>query len=222
MLVFRQFLEVAYQRYLTAGDRYTATHTALAKYFSGEFHKLYGKERAIPAQPVAYSREALNLRKLELLPTSLMEAGDFEELRNVFGELNFIQTKCMAGLGYDMMAECTLGYHYAIEKTAKDDVTEDLSEILHYLRSEVHILSKDPILTFQQAVNYPEESCIGQAAVRKQLEWEKQSGEEEEILPQPDGWVEWTNKPKVPEPFLFELAGHSKDVLTTCFSRDNT
>lgn len=197
-----------------------ATHTALAKYFSGEYHKLHGKDRAIPAQPVAYSRKALNIRKLELLPFSLMEAGDFDELRNIFGELDFIQAKCMAGLGYDMMAECTLSYHYALEKTAKEDTRQDLNEILQYLRSEVHILAKNPILTFQQAVNYPQTSCIGQAAVRKQLAWE-QHGDEEEILPQPDGWVEWSNKPNVPEPFLFELEGHSKDVLTTCFSRDD-
>lgn len=148
-----------------------------------------------------------------------MEAHDFDELRNVFGDLDFIQAKCSAGLGYDMMAECTQGYHYALEKRAKEDTTQDLNDILQYLRSEVHILAKTPILTFQQAANYPQTSCIGRASVRKQEEWEQL--DKEEVLPQPDGWVEWTNKPNVPEPFLFELDGHSKGVLTTCFSRDD-
>jgi len=146
-----------------------------------------------------------------------MEASDFDELRNCLGNLDFIQAKCMAGLGYDMMAESTLGYHYALEKVTQEKTRKDLGDILQFLRSEVHILVKIPILTFQQAANYPQSSWIGRAAARTQREWKSVN----KVLPQPQGWVEWTNKPDVPEAFLFELDGHSKGVLSTCFSRDD-
>ncbi|KXJ19576.1 NACHT domain- and WD repeat-containing protein 1 [Exaiptasia diaphana] len=216
-LYHRQFIEVAAARYLH-GEQYKATHTAIAKYFSGHYYNIYGKDRVIPDQPVAYSHKALNLRKLGVLPHSLMEASDFDELRNCLGDLDFIQAKCMAGLGYDMMSECSLGYQYALENNANEKTTQDLSDILQFLRSEVHILAKLPLLTFQQAVNSPQSSWICGAAVRKQSEWNKGS---QNVLPQPEGWVEWTNKPNVTEAFLFELGGHSKGVLSTCFSRDD-
>jgi len=37
----------------------------------------------------------------------------------------------------------------------------------------------------------------------------------------PERWMEWINKPQVPEAFELELSGHSKSVLSTCFARDN-
>lgn len=148
-----------------------------------------------------------------------MEARDFEQFRRWLGDLEFIQAKCMAGLGYDTMAECTLGYQYALEEDLSQDIQNDLDDILGFLRSEVHILSKNPILTFQQAVNYPKTSWIGRAAKAMQKGFGDSS--ENGVIPRPDGWVEWMNKPEVSEAFEFELDGHSKGVLSTCFSRDN-
>ena len=149
-----------------------------------------------------------------------MEARDFEQFRRWLGDLEFIQAKCMAGLGYDTMAECTMGYQYALEeKDVSQDIKNDLDDILGFLRSEVHILSKTPILTFQQAVNYPKTSWIGRAAEAKQKGLVESS--EKSVIPRPDGWVEWINKPEMSEAFEFELDGHSKGVLATCFSRDN-
>lgn len=40
-------------------------------------------------------------------------------------------------------------------------------------------------------------------------------------VPNPKGWVEWLNKPKVPEAFELELGGHSKSILSICFAKDN-
>jgi hypothetical protein len=217
-LIFRQFSEAAVKRYLS-DENYKSTYQSLAKYYSGQYHSQYGKDRAIPSQPIAYSSEALNIRKLELLPRSLMEARDFEQLRRWLGDLEFLQAKCMAGLGYEMMAECTLGFQYALEEEdTNEEIKNDLDDILGFLRSEVHILSKTPILTFQQAVNYPKTSWIGRAAEAMQ---KRLSESAKSVLPRPDGWVEWINKPEVSEAFEFELDGHSKEALSTCFSRDN-
>ena len=147
-----------------------------------------------------------------------MEANDFEGFRSCLGDFDFVQAKCMAGLGYDMMAECTLGYHYALETNTTEKTRKDLGDILQFLRSEVHILAKNPILTLQQAANYPQSSWVGRAADGALRDWEQSVSK---VLPQPQGWVKWINKPNVPEAFLFELDGHSKGVLSTCFSRDD-
>ena len=40
-------------------------------------------------------------------------------------------------------------------------------------------------------------------------------------IPAPDMWVEWINKPDVPEAFELELSGHSKSVLSACFAKDS-
>ena len=40
-------------------------------------------------------------------------------------------------------------------------------------------------------------------------------------IPAPEGWVEWMNRPQVPEAFELELSGHSQSVLSTCFAKDN-
>ena len=99
-------MEVARERYLN-GNRHKQTHSSIADYFSAEFHEKYGKDRDIPAQPHAYSSVALNLRKLDRLPVALLQARDFNRLRSTLGDLKFVQAKCMAGMGYDLLAEAT-------------------------------------------------------------------------------------------------------------------
>ena len=97
---------MARERYLK-GDRHIETHSSIAKYFSGEYHQKYGNERAIPAQPNAYSSLALNFRKLDRLPVALLEVRDYNGLRSTLGDLKFVQAKCMAGMGYELLAEAT-------------------------------------------------------------------------------------------------------------------
>lgn len=118
---YRQFFEVAKERYLK-GDRHRETHSKIAKYFFGEYHEKYGSERAIPAQPHAYSSVALNLRKLDRLPVALFEARDFDGLRSTLGDLKFVQGKCMAGLGYELLAEATKAVGCAVSEDADPEV----------------------------------------------------------------------------------------------------
>ena len=119
--VCRQFIEVAREKYLR-GFRHKETHNSIADYFSGEYHKKYGNERTIPAQPHAYSTVALNLRKLDRLPVSLLETRDFERLRNTLGDLRFIQAKCMAGMGYELLAEATRAVSCAVDERVDNEV----------------------------------------------------------------------------------------------------
>ena len=87
-----------------------------------------------------------------------------------------------------------------------------------FLRSEIHILSKSPILTYQQATTYPQHQWIAKEAQRIRGTFHQPDPNN---IPAPEGWVEWVNKPQVPEAFELELSGHSKGVLSTCFAKDN-
>lgn len=118
---YRQFFEVAAERYLK-GDRHRETHSNIAKYFSGEYHEKYGNERVIPEQPHAYSSVALNLRKLDRLPVALLEARNFDGLRSTLGDLKFVQAKCMAGMGYELLAEATQAVGCAVSEDADPEV----------------------------------------------------------------------------------------------------
>ncbi|XP_068752515.1 NACHT domain- and WD repeat-containing protein 1-like isoform X2 [Montipora capricornis] len=218
-LYHRQFVEVARERYLVE-DRNKETQSNIADYFSGEYHKKYGQERDIPAQPHAYSSVALNLRKLDRLPEALLEARDFKRLRSTLGDLKFIQAKCMAGMGYELLAEATRALSCAVNEQAEphSQVVKDLEDILGFLRSEIHILSGSPILTYQQAATYPQNHWIARNALRMRLAFDQPDPDN---IPTPDRWVEWLNKPEVPEAFELELGGHSKGILSTCFAKDN-
>lgn len=115
-------MEVARERYLN-GNRHTQTHSNIADYFSGELHNKYGKGRDIPAQPHAYSSVALNLRKLDRLPVALLEARDFSRLRSTLGDLKFVQAKCMAGMGYDLLAEATRAVSCSVDEQGEPQVS---------------------------------------------------------------------------------------------------
>ena len=97
-------------------------------------------------------------------------------------------------------------------------ITEDLQDILGFLRSEIHILTRTPILTYQQAATYPQHQWVAQQAQRMRQTFDQSDPDN---IPTPEGWVEWMNKPQVPEAFELELSGHSKSVLSTCFAKDN-
>lgn len=86
------------------------------------------------------------------------------------------------------------------------------------MRSEIHILSGSPILTYQQAATYPEDQWIAREALRMRPAFHQPDPDN---VPNPKGWVEWLNKPKVPEAFELELGGHSKSILSICFAKDN-
>ena len=117
---------MARERYLEENCN-QETHSRIADYFSGEYHKKYGEERDIPAQPHAYSSAALNLRKLSRLPKALLETRDFARLRGTLGDLKFVQAKCMAGMGYELLAEATKAVSFAVDGKAETEVNFKIS-----------------------------------------------------------------------------------------------
>ena len=53
---------------------------------------------------------------------ALLEARDFDGLRSTLGDLKFVQGKCMAGLGYELLAEATKAVGCAVSEDADPEV----------------------------------------------------------------------------------------------------
>lgn len=104
----RQFSELVRDRYLTR-EMKTNLHGILADYFSGRWSAgqlrpillpslgtLLNADRKVPPQPLWFTREAANLRKLYELPYHLAYAGKWEELRqSVLGSLDWLCCKTL-------------------------------------------------------------------------------------------------------------------------------
>ena len=73
------------------------------------------------------------MRKLNRLPIALLETRDFERLRGTLGDLRFAQAKCMAGMGYELLAEATRAVSCAVDEHADNEVSrlDKLCEYFH-------------------------------------------------------------------------------------------
>ena len=53
---------------------------------------------------------------------ALLEASNFDGLRSTLGDLKFVQAKCMAGMGYKLLAEATKAVGCAVSEDADHEV----------------------------------------------------------------------------------------------------
>lgn len=53
---------------------------------------------------------------------ALLEARNFDGLRSTLGDLKFVQAKCMAGMGYELLAEATKAVGCAVSEDADPEV----------------------------------------------------------------------------------------------------
>ncbi|XP_059385042.1 NACHT domain- and WD repeat-containing protein 1 [Carassius carassius] len=104
----RQFAELVRKRYLSP-EMKTDMHTILAEYFLGQWSRgqlrpiilpslsmLLNADRKVPPQPLWFTEEVANMRKLHELPYHLAHAGKWEELRlSVLGSLDWLCCKTL-------------------------------------------------------------------------------------------------------------------------------
>ena len=55
---------------------------------------------------------------------ALLEARDFNGLRSTLGDLKFVQAKCMAGMGYELLAEATRTVGCSVSEDADPEVID--------------------------------------------------------------------------------------------------
>ena len=55
---------------------------------------------------------------------ALLEARDFNGLRSTLGDLKFVQAKCMAGMGYELLAEATKAVGCSVSEDADLEVKD--------------------------------------------------------------------------------------------------
>uniref|UniRef100_A0A673LBW1 NACHT domain- and WD repeat-containing protein 1-like n=1 Tax=Sinocyclocheilus rhinocerous TaxID=307959 RepID=A0A673LBW1_9TELE len=104
----RQFAELVRKRYLSR-DMKTDMHAILAEYFLGQWSQgqlrpillpslsaLLNADRKVPPQPLWFTGEVANMRKLHELPYHLAHAGKWVELRqSVLGSLDWLCCKTL-------------------------------------------------------------------------------------------------------------------------------
>uniref|UniRef100_A0A8C1RHS7 NACHT and WD repeat domain containing 1 n=1 Tax=Cyprinus carpio TaxID=7962 RepID=A0A8C1RHS7_CYPCA len=104
----RQFAELVRKRYLSR-DMKADMHAILAEYFLGQWSKgqlrpillpslstLLNADRKVPPQPLWFTGEVANMRKLHELPYHLAHAGKWEELhQSVFGSVDWLCCKTL-------------------------------------------------------------------------------------------------------------------------------
>ncbi|KAM4807933.1 NACHT domain- and WD repeat-containing protein 1 [Rhinophrynus dorsalis] len=123
-LYHRQFIEVAQEAYLTSTDK-SKRHNTLAEYFMGTWSlgtkrpidlplikKSLSADRKVAPQPLWFSDNMPNLRKMSELPYHLLNAGRIGKLqKKVLGNMDWISSKIVScGIhsvikDFDMCAE---------------------------------------------------------------------------------------------------------------------
>jgi len=141
------------------------------------------------------------------LPYHLTNAERWADLGKVLCDLNFVELKTMHGMAVGLVSD----YNAATADGFKYDALPSIIEFANYFKTNVHVLTSNPALTFQQAANQPAHCA---PAVKAHTLWNNA----QEARP----WVAWTNKPKENDPCKMTFSGHSEGVTACDFAKGST
>lgn len=141
---------------------------------------------------------------LQALPLHLLKADQNERLSRLLTDLDFIEAKCSAELTYDLLND----YLLMSEKIAAGCFSAaqriNLEEFAQFLKSQSHILSVQPLLTFQQAANQAPDTAPHLAASRH---WERGSG--------PPSWLKVIHSETNSNAALISLRTNKRPISTS-------
>ena len=190
----RQFGEVVDRTFLGPADA-IERHASLARYFASQ-----------PNQFGQGGRAVFNGRKVAEMPYQQHQARMWRQLARTLTDLAFIETKCAAGLTYDLIGDYDAALHSPFFPRR---YRQRIDQFARFVRANANLLVLRPELTFQQALNQPDSTAPAQSARRR-------LGSGRERRP----WLRWVNKPQSPSPCLFTCVGH-RDIVNSCdVSRD--
>ncbi|XP_040273389.1 NACHT domain- and WD repeat-containing protein 1 [Bufo bufo] len=155
-LYHRQFIEVAHNIYLSGSEK-TKRHHVLADYFMGTWSlgtkcpihlpfikKTLSADRKVAPQPLWFSEDLPNLRKISELPYHLLNGGRFDELqREILGNMDWISSKIVS---------CGI-----------NSLIKDFDMCVEHMKNEEAKLVRDAFRLFQPTMNFIEgriDPCI--------------------------------------------------------------
>jgi len=188
----RQFMEIVKTKYLV-GKRKIDAHRDLSSYFGKQIQGNNGLT-------------IFNTRQLSELPFQLRKAKMWKKLEDTLCNLQFIYSKCGAGMVYDLIMD----YNASMEPgNLPHRNLKNVQSFARFIRTQSHVIAKNPKLMFQQAFNEPDNTAPAQAA-RRLLE------------NNPDSYtfLRWNNKEQIQSPCLFTLNSHTKYVNNCDVSPD--
>ncbi|XP_075681436.1 NACHT domain- and WD repeat-containing protein 1 [Rhinoderma darwinii] len=170
-LYHRQFIEVAHDIYLSGSEK-TKRHRTLADYFMGTWSlgtkrpihlplikKTLSADRKVAPQPLWFSEDLPNLRKMSELPYHLLNAGCTNKLqREILGNMNWISSKIVS---------CGI-----------NSMIKDFDMCMQHMKNEQAKLVRDALRLFQPTMNFIEgriDPCIIYVEVLARLHFFKLS-----------------------------------------------
>ena len=191
----RQVGEVVTEVYL-AGDAATLLHRRLAEHFARQPHRLGDPYDGPP-----------NVRKCAELPWQQMRGEWWEGLQATLTDLLFIEAKCLAGMTYDLVADCNA----ALAGGAPPRECALVEPFARFVRANAHIFAQRLEWVRQRAYNSAASGPVPQAA--------------EHLLEGPAAlslpWLRHPNRPPaVSSACLQVLVGHTGEVPAVALTPD--
>lgn len=223
----RQFFEAATSRYLksqegTKGDLQHELHADIADYFDGKW--VNGKQkdeqtkaekasnttlfnRGVASQPLVFSgnrtnKRRLNRRKLVELPYHLIQMSDWDRLKSLVFNLEYLEAKFEAGMGYVCFNE-----HLNAAKDSKD---ASLQKLAWFLGQNLSFLSREPEVIYQLVSQLPSSHPLSHALT----EVRQNKATPTLLIKNADD----VRQEKEVDPCVGTLQGHSAAVRSVIFS----
>ena len=185
-----------------ASDKERQFHTLIAKYFRLE---------ADPTENGLYKGN--NTRAFAELPYHLVMAGSWKELEEVICNIHFVVSKCQLGLAHQLLEDFTLtsaglpsGKAREITKFTQQPGVQAFKS---FVSRNLHILTTNPTLALQQAVNEPSDSLVANVA-------------RDFLDENPQPLITWVNKPEHVNPCHMNISGNSGPVTCIAVSHDSS
>ncbi len=203
-LAHRDIEKAVRSRYLrgAASEREKHYHRLLAEYF---------KLEADPSGDGSYKGN--NSRAFSELPFHLLACGNWKDLEKTICNTHFVVSKCQLGLAHQLLEDYTpvstglpTGKARELAKFVQQPTVQAFNA---FVSRNLHVLSSNPALALQQAVNEPTTSLVAQMA-------------QDLLLENPQPLVTWINKPEDANPCHMIISSHCGPVTCVSVSQDSS
>ena len=178
-----------------------------------QFHQLlasYYRTETDPSGDASFKGNSA--RAFMELPYHLMVAGEWTQLEDMLCNIHFVVAKCQIGLAQQLLEDYTPSATSLPSGKARDLARfiqqPRLQEFKSFVSRNLHVLTSNPALTLQQAVNEPSSSTVSQAA--------------QDIIDEyPQPLMTCINKPETTNPCAMNISGQTGVSTCVAVSQDS-